>query len=182
MRDRPRAKVQISPGGRPGAGGGAGARKRAPDEYLVMLGAVGEYFVYQQLKAVCPDLDVTNWVSTGREVFGYEPGDDSLGYDFAYNDVAGLLTGKPGGPRCLIEVKSAAHRAGNSFEMSMNEWEVARRCRQEPEFGTYVILRVADVASKPRVTDILVDPVGLHLQGVLDYTSRDLLVVFGAQR
>ncbi len=47
-------------------------------------------------------------------------------------------------------------------------------------FGTYVILRVADVASSPRLTDVLVDPVGLHLQGVLDYASRDLLVVLGS--
>ena len=61
----------------------------------------------------------------------------------------------------------------------MNEWETARRCHEEPEFGTYVILRVADVTSKPRLTDILVDPVQLHLQGVLDYASRDLLVVVG---
>ena len=68
---------------------------------------------------------------------------------------------------------------GSSFEMSMNEWEVARRCHQDSSLGTYVIFRVADLTSKPRLTDVLVDPVGLHLQGVLDYTSRDLLVVLG---
>jgi hypothetical protein len=145
-----------------------------------MLGAVGEYFVYQQLKVLCPDLDVTNWLSRARERFGFDPGDDSLGHDFAFNDVAGILTGRPNGPRCLIEVKSSAHGGGNSFEMSTHEWEIALRCHQEPAFATYVVLRVADVASTPRLTDVLVDPVDLHLQGVLDYASRDLLVVLGA--
>ena len=33
--------------------------------------------------------------------------------------------------------------------------------------------------STPRLTDVLVDPVGLHLQGVLNDTSRDLLVILG---
>ena len=66
-------------------------RKRPPDEYLVMLGAVGEYFAYQQLKVVCPDFDVTNWLSKAKEVFGYDAGDDLLGYDFAFNDATGIL-------------------------------------------------------------------------------------------
>jgi hypothetical protein len=161
-------------------GGGGGARKRVPDEYLGMLGAVGEYFVYQQLKALCPDLDPTNWVSKGKERFGYGTGDDTLGYDFSYDDATGLLSGKPGRPHCLIEVKSAAvGDGGGSFEMSTNEWEVAQRCHREPGFGTYLIVRVADVTAAPRLTEILVDPVQLHLQGLLDYTSRDLLVVLG---
>ena len=179
MRTILRAKVTSK---RPGSGrgGGGGARQRVPDEYLVMLGAVGEYFVYQQLKVICPDLDITNWLSRARERFGFDRGDDLLGYDFAFNDVRGILTGLPNGPRCHIEVKSSAHGGGNSFEMSTHEWEVALRCHQEPTFGTYVILRVADVASAPRLTDVLVDPVGLHFQGVLDYASRDLLVVVGA--
>jgi hypothetical protein len=66
--------------------------------------------------------------------------------------------------------------------MSTNEWEVALRCHQNPSAGTYVILRVADMASVPRLVDVLVDPVRLHLQRVLDYTSRDLLVVLGKRQ
>lgn len=179
MRAVSRAKVQIALK-RPGSGGGGGTtRKRVPDEYLAMLGVVGEYFAYQQLKVICPDLDVTNWKSKAREAFGYDAGDDSLGYDFAYNDVSGILVGRAISPRCLIEVKSAAHDGGSSFEMSTNEWEVATRCHQDPGWGTYVILRVFDVASKPRLSDILVNPVQLHLDGILDYASRDLLVVIG---
>jgi hypothetical protein len=179
MRAMSRAKVHIQKK-RPGGGGsGGGMRRRAPDEYLTMLGAVGEYFAYQQLKALCPDLDVTNWLSKAKEVFGFGTGDDSLGYDFAYNDVARTLVGQALSPRCLIEVKSAASDGGGSFEMSTNEWEVATRCHQDPAFGTYIIIRISDVASKPRLTDILVNPVQLHLDGVLDYASRDLLVVLG---
>jgi len=120
MRAVSRAKVQMPPR-RQGSGGGSaiGTRKRVPDEYLLMLGATGEYFVYQQLKAICPDFDATNWLSKFKELFGYGSGDDSLGYDFSYNDAAGVLAGKLNGPRCLIEVKSAAHGGAQSFEMSM---------------------------------------------------------------
>jgi hypothetical protein len=52
MRAVTRAKVQIATTPGSGIGGGAGGRRRAPDEYLAMLGAAGEYFVYEQLKAI----------------------------------------------------------------------------------------------------------------------------------
>lgn len=147
-----------------------------------MIGWLGEYFVYQQLRAVCPDFDVTHWRSCARERFGYDPGDDALGYDFEYPDVAGLLTGRSGAPRCLIEVKSAAQDCRDSFEMSMNEWDVAHRCHCDPDYGVYVIVRVDNVASKPQIADLLVDPVELQRQGVLNYSSRNLLVVVGRAR
>ena len=158
---------------------GGGKRERVPEEYLLMLGGTGEYFLYKQLRAVCSNFDVTNWRSRAREMFGYDEGDDSLGYDFDYEDVGGLLTGRPEGPRCLIEVKSSAHDGGNSFEMSTNEWEVAQRTHLEGGNTAYVIIRIANVATKPEITDVLVDPINLHLQGVLDYSSRDLLVALG---
>ena len=180
LRGVTRSKVEAK-AKRPGRGspGGGGKKKRVPDKYLEILGAVGEYFAYQQLKAICTDFDITAWHSRGREFFGYDPGDDSLGYDFEYGDVAGKLTGRAEAPRCLIEVKSAAHDCGDTFEMSTNEWEVARSCHEQPESGVYVIIRVANIALKPQLVDVLVDPVGLHLQGVLDYSSRDLLIVVG---
>jgi hypothetical protein len=43
----------------------------------------------------------------------------------------------------------------------------------------YVIIRIANVSSKPEITDLLIDPIELHLQGVLDYSSRNLLVAVG---
>jgi hypothetical protein len=160
-------------------GGGGGPSKRVPDKYREMLGAVGEYFAYEQLKALCPDFDITNWRSKAKELFGYDQGNDGLGYDFEYTDSTGTLTGRIGAPHCLIEVKSAAGDGGESFEMTTNEWEVARRCHEHSENGIYVIIRVANVTSRPKLVDLLIDPIELHLQGVLDYSSRDLLVVLG---
>ena len=153
-REEVRAKVRT-PGRR---GGGGGARKRAPEEYLKMLGAIGEHFVYQQLKAICPDFDATNWRSKAKEVFDYGDGDDSLGFDFEYNDAGGKLTGRPGVSRCLIEVKSNAGECTEAFEMSTHEWEVAQKCHDGGEDAVYMIIRVAGVASKPAIVDLSSGP------------------------
>ena len=180
LRETDREKVQTrtkTPRKHKAAGGGR--RERVPEEYLLMLGATGEYFLFKQLQAVCPQFDVTNWRSKAREFFGFDEGDDSLGYDFEYDDVGGLLTGRADEPRCLIEVKSSAHDGGDSFEMSTNEWEVAQRTHLAGGNTVYVIIRIANVASKPEITDLLIDPIELHLDGVLDYSSRDLLVSVG---
>lgn len=165
--------------GKKAGGGGGGTKKRAPEAYLKMLGAVGEHFIYQQLKAVLPDFDLTNWQSRAKEAFGYGEGDDSLGYDFDYHDLAGALAGGVTAPRCLIEVKSASQDFGDEFEMSTNEWETALHCHNRSEIATYMIIRVAGTSSKPRIIDILVDPIQMHLDGVLDYSNRNLLIAVG---
>ncbi len=166
----------------PGGGGGFGTRKQPLDAHLKMLGVVGEHFVYLQMKALFPDFDVTNWRSKAKELFGYGEGDDSLGYDFEYYDVDGKLSGSPAVPRCMIEVKSTSKECGDVFEMSTNEWETALRCHAGGEKAVYIIIRVAGTSSKPQLVDVLVDPVQLHLDGVLDYSSRDLLVAVGKAR
>jgi hypothetical protein len=182
LREKKRAKVVVKvkiPGaGGGGSGSGSGAGKRAPDSYLRMLGAIGEHFVFDQLKAVLPDWDLTNWRSKGKEVFGYGAGDDSLWYDFACFDVGGTLTGRFDSPPCLIEVKSCAAKCTDSFEMSIHEWEVAAR-RHLDGSAVYVIIRVSGTASRPAIVDVLVDPVQLHLDGFLEYSSRDLLIALG---
>jgi hypothetical protein len=165
-----------------GGGGGSALRKRTPEAYLKMLGALGEHFVYQQMKESFPDLDLTNWRSKAKELFGYGEGDDSLGYDFEYHDMGGKLTGDRSVPRCLIEVKSTTQDGDDAFEMTTNEWETAMRCHGGSEKAVYVIVRVARTASKPQIMDILIDPIQLHLDGVLDYSSRDLLVTVGKAR
>ena len=66
--------------------------------------------------------------------------------------------------------------------MTTNEWETAIRCRAGGEKAIYAIIRVVRTASQPQIIDILVDPVQLHLDGVLDYSSRDLLVAVGKAR
>jgi hypothetical protein len=179
LRGKPRARVQAKVGRSGGGAGGTGVPPRPPDEHLRMLGAVGEHFVFEQMKAVLPDWDLTNWRSKAREVFGYGAGDDTLGYDFECADVGGKLTGRLNSPRCLIEVKSTASECGDTFEMSINEWEVAVACHACPSNAVYVIIRVAGTASKPQIVDVLVDPVALHLQGVLYYSSRHLLIALG---
>ncbi|MBN1547541.1 MAG: DUF3883 domain-containing protein [Syntrophaceae bacterium] len=163
---------------RPGCGG-SGSHKRAPEAYLRMLGALGEHFVFQQMKVLFADFDLTNWRSKAKELFQYGEGDDSLGYDFEYHDMGGILTGNASVPRCLLEVKSTAQDGNGTFEMSTNEWETAIRCHSGNENAIYVIIRVINTASQPKIMDILVDPVQLHLDGVLDYSNRDLLVSVG---
>jgi hypothetical protein len=160
-------------------GSGSGSGRRPPEALLKMLGAVGEHFVFQQMRRLLGDFDLTNWKSRAKEIFGYGEGDDSLGYDFEYYDMQGVLAGNALVPRCLIEVKSTAQDGTDTFEMSTNEWETAIRCHAGGEQAVYVILRVIRTATRPKLLDILVDPIHLHLNGVLDYSSRDLLVTVG---
>ena len=177
-----REKVQVRPPRRKGSGGNGNSGKRMPDAYLAMLGAIGEHFVYSQLRAALHDFDLTHWRSKMKEHFGYGSGDDSLGYDFEYTDGSGLLTGRTEHPRCLIEVKSLASQSRATFEMSTNEWEVARECHTGDRKAVYVIIRVENTASVPAIIDILIDPIALHLAGLLDYSSRNLLVEVGERR
>lgn len=177
--DREKLPVRVK---KSGTGGGSGARKRPPDAYRQMLGALGEHFVFQQMKALLADFDITNWRSKAKELFGYGEGNDSLGYDFEYYDMSGTLTGNASVQRCFLEVKSTAHEGADAFEMTTNEWETAIRCHAGGEKAVYVIIRVVHTAAKPQIIDILVDPVQLHLDGVLDYSSRDLLVAVGKVR
>lgn len=147
-----------------------------------MLGAVGEHFVFQQLRRLVADFDLTNWKSKAKETFGYGEGDDSLGYDFEYHDAQRVFTGNASVPRCFIEVKSTAHDGTDAFEMTTNEWETAIRCHAGGEQAVYVIVRVIRTATRPEIQDMLIDPIQLHLDGVLDYSSRDLLVAVGKAR
>jgi hypothetical protein len=66
--------------------------------------------------------------------------------------------------------------------MTTNEWETAIRCHTGAENAVYVIVRVIRTGSRPELLDILVDPIQLPLDGVLDYSSRDLLVAVGKVR
>jgi hypothetical protein len=179
-----RNKVQIRPPGRVGqkrAGGGGG--KRPADEYLNMLGAVGEYFVYRQFKAIIPDFSLGNWKSCNRTIFGGEEGNDSLGYDFEFYDARCALDTALVPRHYFLEVKStASENSGEAFAMSMNEWDTARLYTADTagfDGPLYVIVRVAGTASTPRIVDLLMDPVSLRAQGVLDYSSRDLIISVG---
>jgi hypothetical protein len=113
-------------------------------------------------------------------MFGLEDdGDDRLGYDFKYRDSTGKLTGRCESLLCHIEVKSTTGDGLQPFEMSANEWDVAQEFHADPTSGLYVIIRVAQITTSPRIVDVLVDPVRLYALGQLTYAKRDLLIYVG---
>lgn len=174
-----RNKVNASKSDKKSGGSGAGrGGKRRDDNHLKLLGSIGERFVFQQLKVALPRFDQHCWKSRNKEQFGFDVGDDSLGYDFEYRDVDGTLSGMTGAPLCQIEVKSTTSDGSNGFEMSTNEWDVAYNCHNSDE-RVYIIFRVGNVATKPIISDILIDPILLRQKGFLDYISKDLFVVVG---
>lgn len=155
---------------------------RESDAEKRVLGALGEWFVFQQFSVLLDGFDHGSWVSENRAVFGFGGrGNDSLGYDFEYRDKAGMLTGRENHPMCRIEVKSTTGDGSNPFEMSSNEWEEAQHCHYDKDRGIYVLVRVANVKSFPRITDVMIDPVQLRADGVLDYKERDLVVYVGSR-
>jgi len=179
---RDRSRSQVGPlihtkSKRKRRGGGPKAPKGESE--LKILGVIGERYVYQQFRVILPDFDAHNWKSRSREQFGYSTGDDSLGYDFEYRDSDGILSGRDDSPMCRIEVKATTGDGANAFDMSTNEWDVAYECHNNDEAEVYIVVRVASVAQQPTIADVLVDPVDLRQQGVLDYSSRNLLVVVG---
>ena len=123
------SRGQLSePVARPERRRGGGGGRPPSDEYLKMLGAVGEYFVFRQFEAIIPGFDWKNWKSRNREQFGGSEGDDTLGFDFEFYDSRGVLTVERVPRQYYLEVKSTASEAGrDTFEMSVPEWETAQR-------------------------------------------------------
>ena len=180
LRDRSRSQVGPLIHPKPKRKRGVGGSKAPKSENeLKILGAIGERYVYQQFRVILPNFDAHNWKSGSREQFDYSAGDDRLGYDFEYRDSYGKLTGRDDLPMCRIEVKATTGDGTNAFDMSTNEWDVAYECHNNDEAEVYIVVRVASVAQQPTIADVLVDPVDLRQQGVLDYSSRNLLVVVG---
>lgn len=177
--DRQKLAVNDHKTHRKGNGRGTSSYQRVPAAHLEILGAVGEHFFFQQIKELVTDFDLTHWKSKTKEIFGYPAGDDGLGYDFEYYDTQGVIGGNRLAPRCLIEVKSTTRDGTDAFEMTTNEWETAIQCHNGVNQAIYVIARVIRTATQPELLDMLIDPIQLHLDGVLDYTSRNLLVVVG---
>lgn len=69
------------------------------------------------------------WRSCNRNAYGLEgEGDDSLGFDFSYRDVANELAGRLDRPLFYIEVKSSSGDGSEPFQTTNNEWEKAREC------------------------------------------------------
>lgn len=132
---------------------------------------MGELFAFRALAALLPDFDASCWVSTSRERLGLAPGDDTLGYDFRYVDTTGELSGRPGAD-CLIDVKTNGQAMKPRFAMSQHEWQLAEACHRGSS-QVFIILRVFDVVSEPKLGVRLVDPYRLVSEGSLAIGPRD---------
>ena len=159
-----------------GAGGNWNGGTFADAEWI---GLIGEAFVYEQLRQVLSGFGPNAWVSTNAAKYGiHAHGDDRLGRDFDFNDVQRAMVG-PGDPtRCYIEVKSTTQTATGAFPMTAGEWRCAEACHRDRN-ATYIIVRVADVRSRPRIADIVVDPFGLYVNGRLGLDNDSFLVDVG---
>jgi len=60
--------------------------------------------------------------------------------------------------------------------MSVAEWDKARDSHEQPDGPLYVIIRVCNTLTVPRITDIVVDPYGAFQRGEVRLTNRDLWV------
>lgn len=173
----------VSVGGSGGGGGGGRATWRPPEESedaKRATGVGGELFVLQQFKQF-PGFDEDCWKSTSRAAAGLpDDGNDGLGYDFAYNDATGCVGQRPG-VRCLIEVKSSQGAADPTFPMSKNEWRVAGAAHVS-EGDVYLIVRVENVATAPRIADVLIDPFRMCGRGEIELAEKDLWVSVSAKR
>ena len=122
-------------------------------------------FAFRQFKEWYPGFDEQCWVSSSRQQLGISGGDDTLGYDFVYDDLQGALGGVPGA-RCLIEVKANGGPLSSRFMFTRHEWEVALEANARGD--VYLIARVSHVDSQPRVAVVLPDPVAMIHRGELE--------------
>jgi hypothetical protein len=178
-----RNSAQLPQPRKRGRRGGGGGGRRTSNEEREIIGAMGEWFVYRQLRSQFDDFDSMAWCSKAKHLFGLgNDGDDGLGYDFKYRDSTGRLTGRTESPVCLIEVKATTGDGSQPFEMSANEWDVAQQCHNDPSSGLYVIIRVVQITTSPRIADVLIDPLRLYAMGHLTYAKTDLLIYVGSRQ
>lgn len=177
-----RGPVIIQPKQRQGRRGASGRSTRETEREKALYGQLGEIFVYELLKArAVPGFDEAAWQSANRcQYLGEGRGDDSLGYDFSFNEESGVLSGRAG-VLCLIEVKSSSGDADGPFQMSENEWTRAIEAHQSGK-EQYVILRIARVNEVPSLADIIRDPYGLRKESKLQLVAGDFRVHTGTQQ
>lgn len=164
-------------GGGSGGGGGRGGSTTRSRREPELVGDIGEAFVHEWLTAVLgADYGPDCWVSESRERYGLpKSGKDGLGYDFKVPDPDGRLFGIPAAAY-LIEVKSTTTDGSGSFPMSSAEWDHARRCHEKVDDAVYVILRVVQTDSRPKIGDFVIDPFAAYRRGEIRLVERDLWV------
>jgi len=112
---------------------------------------------------------------------GYEDGDDICGCDFIVRDEGGKLTGRQDSPLCLIEVKASGSGTDVAFKISENEFARATEAHFA-EGEEYLIFRVADVRTAPRIDDVIRDPYKLLTERKLRFWGGDLTAHVGQRR
>lgn len=169
---------RVGGGTRTSIGRSGTAHPNADNE---LTGILGEGFVFEYLKECLPEFDESCWRSTNRKAYGLaDTGRDDLGYDFEYTDLQGCLTGRTDRPCCYIEVKATSGDGTEAFPITVNEWEMAQRCHDNPRDTVYLIIRVEHVGSQtPRVWEILIDPIQLWTQKEIAISHHDLWVYVG---
>lgn len=154
-----------------GSGSSTGQARREPE----LVGDLGEAFVHEWLGSVLgADYGPDCWVSKSRERYGLPAGNDGLGFDFKVPDPRGLLFQRAAAS-LHIEVKATSTEGGGPFPMSRAEWEEARRCHVDGVDG-YVLVRVFQADSDPRIGDVIFDPFAAHGRGEIRLADRDLWV------
>ncbi|SDF36625.1 protein of unknown function [Myxococcus virescens] len=163
--------------GTSGGGGGSGGSTSRPRREPELVGDIGEALVHEWLASVLgADYGPDCWVSKARERYGFPAsGNDGLGYDFKVPDPKGRLFGKPAAA-FLLEVKSTSTDGSGPFPMSRAEWDQARQCHEEGGDTIYIILRVFEADSNPRIGDVVMDPFAAHRRGEIRLAERDLWV------
>lgn len=116
------------------------------------------------------------WLSKARERYGLpDCGNDKLGYDFRVPDPNGILF-KQSAAMLFIEVKSTTTAGTGPFPMSLPEWEQAQKSHDAGCDEVYVIVRVFEADSRPRIGDVIVDPFAAYRRGEIRLADRDLWV------
>jgi hypothetical protein len=167
---------------RPAAAGSSGSHRSRgtmskPQRESELVGLLGEAYVHEWLSIRLQDGYTPDcWRSKARNRYGI-PGDgnDSLGYDFEVSDPLGQLFGRKV-IRLLIEVKATSTDGSGPFLISGAEWGKATECYRMSENCLYVIVRVFQADTTPRIGDVLLDPVAMEHRSELRLTSRDMWI------
>ena len=135
---------------------GASAQSGGADYALIKeIGALGEAFVYAALSEELPGFGPENWHSGNRTCLDLPRPGREPSYDFLYEDVEGVLSGRAG-TLCFIEVKSTSSGGENPMPISTKEWELAQKVHRDNGSAMYIVFRVAGVCpgGQPRIVAV----------------------------
>ncbi|KZV84335.1 hypothetical protein EXIGLDRAFT_753925 [Exidia glandulosa HHB12029] len=171
------------------------------DEELIIIGFLGEKFVYTLLKSILPEGTFThdNWRSVLRERAGFTPFLGQEFEDFRYLDTEGALTKRlfppshryhNARPEYFIEVKTTTHGPNEFFYMKRSQLQQARpmllkafEMSQHANPTTagsverlYLIFRVSNIRDERPVLTVYDDPHHLLCRGLLRIESDSVVV------